>query len=109
MPIEEVRVWVDGELVAVRRLPPGPADPHSATQQVHRLEIPLALRGDAFVVVEAGDDLARLVSPEPHAGPLGRAFPNLRVLAFTNPLLVDLEGDGTVWDRELRSGRSAVR
>ncbi len=109
MPIDEVRVWVNGELVAVRRLPAGPADPHSGTQQVHRLEIPLTLQGDAFVVVEVGDDLARLVSPEPHAGPLGRAFPNLRVLAFTNPLLIDLEGDGTVWDRELRSGRSAVR
>ena len=50
-------------------------------------------------LVEAGDDLTRLLSPEPHPGPLGRAFPNLRVLAFTNPLLVDFEGDGTVWDR----------
>ncbi|MCH8083440.1 MAG: PHP domain-containing protein [Myxococcales bacterium] len=99
MPIDEVRVWVNAELVAVRRLPPGPADPYAAMQQVHRIEIPLALQGDAFIVVEAGDDLARLVSPEPHAGPLGRAFPYLRVLAFTNPLLVDLEGDGTVWDR----------
>jgi len=109
MPIDEVRVWVNGELAAVRRLSPGPTDPHSATQQVHRLEIPLTLHGDAFVVVEAGDDLARLVSPEPHAGPLGRAFPNLRVLAFTNPLLVDLEGDGTVWDRPTDPSRSAVR
>jgi len=109
MPIDEVRVWVNGELAAVRRLPPGPADPHSATQQIHRLEIPLTLHGDAFVVVEAGDDLARLVSPEPHAGPLGRAFPNLRVLAFTNPLLVDFEGDGTVWDRPTDPGRSAAR
>jgi hypothetical protein len=61
------------------------------------------------VVVEAGDDLERMVSPEPHAGPLGRAFPNLRVLAFTNPLLVDLEGDGTLWDRELRPGPRAGR
>jgi len=78
-------------------------------EQVHRLEIPLALRRDAFVVVEAGDDLARLVSPKPHAGPLGRAFPDLRVLAFTNPLLVDFEGDGTVWDRPPNPGRSAVR
>jgi hypothetical protein len=109
MPIDEVRVWVNGELVAVRDLPPGPADPHSATQQVHRLEIPLALRGDAFVVVEAGDDLTRLVSPEPHDGPLGRAFPDLRVLAFTNPLLVDLEGDGSVWDRPTDSGGSTPR
>jgi hypothetical protein len=108
MPIDEVRVWVDGELVAVRPLPPGPADPHSVTQQVHRLEIPLSIGGDAFVVVEAGDDLTRLVSPEPHPGPLGRAFPNLRVLAFTNPLLVDFEGDGTVWDRPPDSRGSAA-
>jgi len=99
MPIEEVRVWVDGELAATRRLPPAPEDPYSTVQQVHRLEIPLALRKDAFVFVEAGDNLARLVSLEPHAGPLGRTFPDLRVLAFTNPLLVDADGDGSVWDR----------
>ena len=99
MPINEERVWVNGELVATRHLPPGPADPYSATQQVHRVEVPLALRGDAFVVVEAGDSLARRRLSFPHAGPLGRAFPNLRVLAFTNPLLIDFEGDGTVWDR----------
>jgi hypothetical protein len=109
MPIDEVRVWVNGELFSVRDFPPGPVDPHSATQQAHRLEIPLALEGDAFIVVEAGDGLARLVSPEPHAGPLGRAFPNLRVLAFTNPLLIDFEGDCTIWDRPPDSGQSTVR
>lgn len=104
MPVAEVRLYVDGRLAATRRLPPAPADPFAAVGQLHRVEFPLSLDRDAFVVVEAGDDLDRLQSPQPHPPPLGRAFPNLRVLAFTNPLLIDVEGDGTRWDAQQARG-----
>ena len=100
MPIEQVSIYLNGELAHQEELPPPPADPYSTLEQVHRVRFPLSVPDDSFITVEAGDRLERLGESAPHDGPLGRAFPLLRVLAFTNPLLVDPEGDGSVWDRE---------
>jgi len=98
IPIEEVRVYLNGQLVARRPLPAAPEDPWTTIEQVHRLEIPVDVADDAYIVVEAGDGIDRLLSSEPEPGPLGRIFPDVRVLAFTNPLLIDARGDGSPWD-----------
>jgi len=97
IPVAEVRVYVDGELAETVPLPQPRLDPFARKQLVRRVEVPLALERDGFVVVEAGDSIERLLDPEPHAGPLGTIVPLVRVLAFTNALLIDTDGDGT-WE-----------
>ena len=98
IPVAELRLFVNGELAATHALPPAPRDPLAREAQEHRLRIPLDIDDDAFVVVEVGDSEERRQEREPHPGPLGRAFPELRVLAFSNALLVDARNDGTPWD-----------
>jgi hypothetical protein len=97
MPLEEVRIYVGGELTKKLALPQKPLDPFARKQSVHRVEVPLRIERDTFVVVEVGDSVERLLDSRPHDGPLGQVFPAVRVLAFTNPLLIDADGDG-VWE-----------
>ena len=99
IPVEEVRLYVDGKLARQTALAIAPTDHFALDERVQRVSFPLRLTGDAFITVEAGDRIERLLSEQPHEGPLGMAFPGLRVLAFSNPLLVDLDGDGSRWDR----------
>jgi len=94
LPVEEVRVYVGGKLARTVSVKQETTDPYSDKQTVHRVEVPLSIERDTFVVVEAGDSVERLLDATPHSGPLGRLFPAVRVLAFTNPLLVDADADG---------------
>ena len=100
IPVDEVRIYANGELVqrydatttpavhAPLSLPweGGPAD-------VPRFEaeIELDLEADAWVLVEAGEALDPMPAPDPFADQI---VPGLIPFAFTNPIFVDLEGDG---------------
>jgi hypothetical protein len=101
IPVEEIRVFVNGENVHRAPIPLQALDPFEERELVHKTEIPLDIREDAFVVVEAGDSYDRLLSSDPATGLLGVLFPHVRVLAFTNPLFIDADGDGTIWDEDL--------
>ena len=101
IPVSEIRVFVNGETVHRVVIPGKSVDPFGNRELVYRTEIPVDIREDAFVVVEAGDSYDRLLSPDPAAGPLGVIFPHVRVMAFTNPLFIDADGNGTIWDEDL--------
>lgn len=72
--VDEVRVYVDGVLVATRPIEAG-----------RRLTVPLQFSGDAFVTVE--------VEGEPGAA-YASVAPGFKPFAFTNPIFVDADGDG---------------
>jgi len=75
VPVSEVRVIVNGEILARRRVAPG-----SQT-----LEVPLRFAGDSFVIVEAEGS-----AEDPYTA----IVPGSNPLAFTNPIFVDADDDG---------------
>lgn len=100
IPVEEVRVYANGFLVAsfdettTPRVDPAPKNPRSRSQRrTERFEaqIPLSLSVDTWFVVEAGTKL----SPPPTPPPLvDMLVPGNEPIGFTNPIFVDLAGDG---------------
>ncbi|HKJ24355.1 MAG TPA: hypothetical protein VKB65_05995, partial [Myxococcota bacterium] len=78
VPVSELRVYVNGALVDRRPIARGEA----AT-------LPLAFASDAFVTVEVEGDATG------DAGERYRALvPDMVPFAFTNPIFVDVDGDG---------------
>jgi hypothetical protein len=89
VPLGVIRIWANGEIVQV--LKPGPQT------EILRLNqsLPLALEKDSWIVVEA------TMRPEPKSGepscPGGLyniVAPRMSPLAFTNPIFVDIDGNG---------------
>ncbi len=100
IPVEEVRVYANGFLAmtfdgtTTPAVSPGPAKPRSQSRgRVVRFDaqIPLALAVDTWFVVEAGAKLSPLPTPPAFASMI---VPDLVPLGFTNPIFVDLAGDG---------------
>jgi hypothetical protein len=103
VPVDEVRVVVNGEvrpeLTFDATTKPGlkkrPKNPWSAGGKAalrfdERVTLPLE-GGDLYVLVEAGAKLDPLPSADPDAS---LVVPGYVALAFTNPVFVDLGGDG---------------
>lgn len=84
VPVDEVRVVVDGEI----------RSRHPVTGSA-RLELPMAFERDAVVFVEAVG--------EPR-GVYARILPGFTPVAFTNPIVVDADGDGRVTPPGLPAG-----
>ena len=74
IPIEEWRVYVNGELV--HRAPITTGEPKA---------LPLAFERDAFVTVEVEG---------PAEGRYAEALPGFTPFAFTNPIFIDVDGNG---------------
>jgi hypothetical protein len=102
IPVEEVRLWGNGALLEVfdattrPRVKPSPADLESRSRTLRfRTTRRLRLAGDTFFVVQAGvaepaDPFVLPRSPEPVATVLPEVVP----MALTNPIFVDVGGDG---------------
>ncbi|MFK7913697.1 MAG: hypothetical protein AB8B93_07255, partial [Pseudomonadales bacterium] len=73
-PAEQLRVLVNGEVVATRDLAQG-----------RSVQIPLTFQADSFVIVE--------VEAEPNER-YQAVFPGHRPYAFSNPIFVDADSDG---------------
>lgn len=100
MPVDEVRIVQNGSVVQVfdattsPAVRPPPARPWSQSRsRVVRFEadVPMVLDDDAWLLVEAGAALSPPPVPDPF---VDRIVPGLVPLAFTNPVFVDLDGDG---------------
>jgi hypothetical protein len=76
------------------KVAPAPNNPRSQSKQrTHRFdaEIPLSLSVDTWFVVEAGVKLSPPPTPPPFVAML---VPGNEPIGFTNPIFVDLAGDG---------------
>ena len=113
VPVEEVRLLVNGELVrSWRELPAGVSPPPLRLRE--RVELTLAR--DAFLTLEAGAplDVEAAAWAESHAGDYaGVVAPGFVPTAFTNPIWVDADVDGRfaapgLPPRPLRAGRALV-
>jgi hypothetical protein len=102
IPVEEVRVIANGrvlpELVfdqssspAVRSAPSKPWGSDGAAVQRFHHRVSLRLEEDSWLMVEAGAPLDPWPEPDAFADAI---VPGLVPLAFTNPIFVDLDGDG---------------
>jgi hypothetical protein len=102
IPVEEVRVIANGNVVSGLVFDDGstpavsapPRNPWSARPRpVERFahEATLTLTQDTWLLVEAGSSLVAIDGPDPVADII---VPGFIPLAFTNPVFVDLEGDG---------------
>ncbi len=103
VPLEEVRIVVNGAVApertfdadsnpAVRRAPKNPWSGGRKKVERFEAEIPLALAGqDLYLLVEAGAPLDPLPGADPNASLI---VPDFVSLAFTNPVFVDVDGDG---------------
>jgi hypothetical protein len=89
VPLDVIRVWVNGEIV--RNLKAGPQT------EIVRLDkiISLNLEKDSWIVIEA------TTTPDPESGEPSRPgglyniiAPKFAPLAFTNPIFVDVNGNG---------------
>jgi TPR repeat protein len=91
VPVHEVRLVVNGEVSAARTL----EEPLPEGGALVTLERELALDADAWIVAEAGwpigDD--RPVNPVVE-GLYGEVAPGYVPLGFTNPVWIDVDGDG---------------
>ena len=86
VPVEELRVVVDGQVAHVEDL--------SGNSELVRFEGPLTLtlpsdRQNHFVVIEAGASLQRLAAGESETGVFGTVMGGHLPLAFTNPIFVN--------------------
>ncbi|MCB9760656.1 MAG: PHP domain-containing protein [Alphaproteobacteria bacterium] len=91
VPVDELRLVVNGDVV--RTLAPSAAEGEALDVAV---SWPVEAPGDAWVLVEAGWPLyAGGVQPRV-GGDYGLVAPGYVPLGFTNPVFVDLDGDG-VW------------
>ncbi len=90
IPVEEIRVFVNGQLV--RRVP---VVPSTFSLRFFGTIALAQLTQDAYVVVEAGQVLPEdpTVQP-PSLGLLGVVEPGVVSLAFTNPIFLDVDGNG---------------
>ncbi len=100
IPVEEVRVYQNGFLVlsfdanSTPPVKPGAKRPQSQSKRrVTRFDASVAvtISQDAYFLVEAGAKLSPLPAPDPFASTI---VPGLVPIAFTNPIFVDLAGDG---------------
>jgi hypothetical protein len=99
IPVEEVRVIANGFVVmsfdesTSPAVEPGPRKERSQRCDVTRFEadVPVTVTGDTYFVVEAGAKLSPFPSPPAVADMI---VPGLVPLGFTNPVFVDLGGDG---------------
>jgi len=103
VPLEEVRLLVDGRVVRRQRerapAPPGPV----------RIEgvVELSLRRDAFLTLEAGapPELAAAERARDDGGAYARAVaPGFVSQLVANPIWIDVDGDGIVTPRAPRGG-----
>lgn len=93
VPVAEVRLVVNGEVVEVEQL-----DDRVEGEPLDRtLRWPLEPGADAWVLAEAGWPVDGAVGPEAlPGGHYGRLLPGYVPLGFTNPVWVDVAGDGWV-------------
>jgi len=100
IPVEEVRVIANGfttltfDAATSPQVTAPPASPFSqALGRITRFEaeIPVNLVVDTYFIVEAGAKLSPLPTPD---ALLDAIVPGLIPLGFTNPIFVDLAGDG---------------
>jgi hypothetical protein len=102
IPVEEVRVIANGSVLPalvfdesstppVGRPPRKPWSPRARSAERFTHETTLTLSADTWIIVEAGARIAPLSEPDPFADVI---VPELVPLAFTNPIFVDLAGDG---------------
>jgi hypothetical protein len=87
VPVDRIRVYVDGREVRSGALELVPGTGDEAGARVARASYALTFDGDAFVTVE--------VEGDPAASELYRALlPRFTPFAFTNPIYVDANADG---------------
>ena len=100
IPVEEVRVIANGfnvmsfDATTSPKVKPGPKNAFSqAKAGVVRFdaEVPVTVGVDTYFVVEAGAKLSPLPTPDPL---VDRIVPGMVPIAFTNPIFVDLAGNG---------------
>jgi hypothetical protein len=100
IPVEEVRVIANGRQILAFQVDGAARGRSSAGEPWDRSrrrvvrfegETRLSLEADTWVLVEAGAELDPLPEPDPFASQI---VPGLVPLAFTNPVFVDLDGDG---------------
>jgi hypothetical protein len=100
IPVEEVRVYANGFLAASfdattsPKVQPAPNNPRSQSKNKTRrfeAEIPFSLSADTWFVVEAGTKLSPPPTPPPFVDMI---VPGNEPIGFTNPIFVDLAGDG---------------
>jgi predicted kinase len=101
VPVDEVRVLVNGAVQAsfdattkpkVRKRPKNPFSASAKAVDRFEADVPLPV-GDAdfYVLAEAGAKLDPMPTPDPDAS---LVVPDYVALAFTNPVFVDVGGDG---------------
>ena len=100
IPVDEVRVYRNGFLVltfdqsTTPGVRPRAKRPQSQSKsKVTRFDasVPVIIAQDSYFVVEAGAKLSPLPAPDPFASTI---VPGLIPIGFTNPIFVDLAGDG---------------
>ncbi|UCE86964.1 MAG: CehA/McbA family metallohydrolase [Deltaproteobacteria bacterium] len=100
LPVDEVRIYANGSLErsfdasTAPAVQAGPKNPFSAgRKRIVRFDasVPVTVSRDTHFVVEAGAVLAPLA---PVDEIVNKIQPGLRPVAFTNPIFVDLDGDG---------------
>lgn len=91
VPCPAVRLVVNGELLFETLLPR-----RDDVILDHIVELPLSLKGDAWVLAEAGTPIGVMQSDVQVDWPAPWAWilPEYEPLAFTNPVRVDVDGDG---------------
>jgi hypothetical protein len=104
IPVEQVRVLVNGEVVEQfdattnPRVRPLPDDPESSGQTLRlKATRKLVLDADAFVIVEAGVPIPAAGAPDPTSPePMNQIVEGVVPYAVTNPIFVDVGGDGYI-------------
>jgi hypothetical protein len=100
IPVEEVRVYQNGFLALTFDATTSPGvTPQAKRPQSQSLSkvtrfdatIPVVVAQDSYFVVEAGAKLSPLPTPDPFADIV---VPGYIPIGFTNPIFVDLAGDG---------------
>jgi hypothetical protein len=100
IPVEEVRIVQNGAVThvfdatttpAVRPAVASPWSQSRARVERFEVELPLPVASDRYILVEAGARLSPMPTPPAFAASI---VPDLVPLAFTNPIFIDLAGDG---------------
>jgi hypothetical protein len=90
IPVEEIRVFANGQLIARTALAPGCTSPLRYSNQLQFLP-----SVDTYYVVEAGQKLPIDGSEPPWpTGIMSVLEPAVLSLAFTNPIFIDVDGNG---------------
>lgn len=90
IPVHELRIIVDGSVVQTIDLSTvtGVMRYSGAVQ----VQVPSV---DSYIVVECGASLADIASGVLPGGNFSKVYPNTQPIAFTNPIFVDGDGDGS--------------